>query len=56
MPEGSPDMRVSASQVFGIDTDMEAPAFSQVSEHVPEIEEAYHFDRDTTLSILAGFA
>ena len=35
---------------------MEVPAFSRPTEHVPEIDEAYRFDRDTTLAILAGFA
>ena len=56
MPPNGPDMRISVRQVFGIDTDMEAPAFSQESEHVPDFDEAYHFDHDTTLAILAGFA
>jgi cobaltochelatase CobS len=43
-------------QVFGIDTDMQVPAFSTPTEHVPNLDEAYRFDRDTTLAILAGFA
>src|SRR5205814_1353075 len=34
----------------------QAPAFSQASEHVPDLDDAYRFDRDTTLAILAGFA
>jgi cobaltochelatase CobS len=51
-----PDMKISVRQVFGIDTDMEAPAFSQVAQHVPELDPDYLFDRDTTLAILAGFA
>ena len=33
--EHMPDMKVSVRQVFGIDLDMEVPAFSQASEHVP---------------------
>ncbi len=56
MPQDGPDIDVSVRQVFGIDTDMKAPAFSEESEHVPDFEEAYHFDHDTTLAILAGFA
>ena len=32
------------------------PAFSQSNEHVPDLDSAYRFDRDTTLAILAGFA
>ena len=53
---GMPDIKVSARQVFGIDTDMEVPAFSTPTEHVPQVDDAYLFDHDTTLAILAGFA
>jgi cobaltochelatase CobS len=53
---GLPDIKVSVRQVFGIDTDLEVPAFSQAEEHVPDRDEAYLFDRETTLAILAGFA
>lgn len=51
-----PDIKVKVRQTFGIDSDMEVPAFSTPTEHVPDIDEAYRFDRDTTLAILAGFA
>ncbi|MBZ8133000.1 cobaltochelatase subunit CobS [Afifella sp. IM 167] len=51
-----PDMTVSVRQVFGIDSDLEVPAFSQAEEHVPDVDEDYLFDRETTLAILAGFA
>lgn len=51
-----PDKKVSAREVFGIDSDMEVPAFSVVSEHVPEMDKNYVFDKDTTLAIIAGFA
>src|SRR6059058_4251010 len=53
---GMPDIKVSARQLFGIDTDMEVPAFSRGNEYVPDRDAAYRFDRDTTLAILAGFA
>ena len=53
---GMPDMKVSVRQVFGIDSDMEAPAYSKVDQHVPDLDADYLFDRDTTLAILAGFA
>jgi cobaltochelatase CobS len=53
---GTPDTKISVRQVFGIDSDMEVPAFSQWSEHVPDLDQDYLFDRDTTLAILAGFA
>ena len=51
-----PDISVSVRQVFGIDIDMDVPAFSESGSHVPEVDEAYRFDHDTTLAILAGFA
>jgi cobaltochelatase CobS len=51
-----PDMKVSVRQVFGIDSDMEAPAFSKADEHVPDLDNDYLFDRETTMAILAGFA
>jgi cobaltochelatase CobS len=54
--EGLPDIRVSARQVFGIETNLEVPAYSQRSEHVPDLDPDYLFDRQTTLAILAGFA
>jgi len=51
-----PDTKVSVRKTFGIDTDMEVPAFSSPIEHTPNIDESYIFDKDTTLAILAGFA
>jgi cobaltochelatase CobS len=56
MPTGMPDIKVSVRQLFGIDSDMEVPGFSASSELVPNVDEAYRFDHDTTLAILAGFA
>ncbi|HSS13218.1 MAG TPA: AAA family ATPase, partial [Rhizomicrobium sp.] len=52
----APDTQVDAGAVFGIKTKMKVPAFSRANEHVPEIDPAYRFDRETTLAILAGFA
>lgn len=51
-----PDTTISARDKFGFETDMEVPAFTERDEHVPEIDDAYLFDRETTLAILAGFA
>src|SRR6516164_7302540 len=51
-----PDTFVNPREAFGIDTDMRVPAFSVRTEHVPDIDTAYRFDRETTLAILAGFA
>ena len=52
----APDTKISVREVFGIDIDMEVPAFSEADERVPDRDDAYVFDADTTLAILAGFA
>ena len=51
-----PDIRVSARQLFAIDSDIQVPAFSKPAELVPDVDDSYRFDRDTTLAILSGFA
>jgi cobaltochelatase CobS len=51
-----PDATVNVREVFGIDSDMQAPAFAVRTEHVPDLDPAYRFDPETTLAILAGFA
>jgi cobaltochelatase CobS len=50
-----PDMAVSVRQVFGIDSDIEVPAYSATSENVPDLDPDYLFNREVTLAILAGF-
>ena len=55
-PATQPDTVIDAAKVFGIQTKMQVPAFTQASEHVPDRDDAYRFDRETTLAILAGFA
>ncbi len=52
----APDRTVSVRELFGIDVDMKVPAFSQADERVPDTDDGYVFDPDTTLAILAGFA
>ena len=56
MAQKKPNILVSARQLSGIDSDLEVPAFSEPDDHVPEIDEAYRFDQDTTVAILAGFS
>ncbi len=56
MPEQGPDIEVSVRQTFGIDSDIQVPAYSQASDYVPDVDESYRFDHDTTMAILAGFA
>jgi cobaltochelatase CobS len=55
-PAGLPDTTVNVRENFGFDTKMKVPAFKQANEYVPDRDEAYRFDRETTLAILAGFA
>ena len=52
----TPDKRVSVRDVFGIDSDLMAPAFSHRDSHVPDVDAAYKFDPETTKAICAGFA
>jgi len=52
----APDIEIDVRKAFGIDIDMKVPAFSKADERVPDVDEAYVFDPDTTLAILAGFA
>jgi len=51
-----PDTTVSVREVFGIDSDMRVPAYSEPDSYVPAHDPDYLFDRQTTLAILAGFA
>ncbi|MBI4189361.1 MAG: cobaltochelatase subunit CobS, partial [Betaproteobacteria bacterium] len=44
-PLDAPDIIISASQSFRIDSKMQVPAFSIAGAHVPEVDEAYQFDR-----------
>jgi cobaltochelatase CobS len=50
-----PDRLVSVRDTFGIDSDLQVPAFSERDAHVPDIDTAYRFNADVTLALLAGF-
>jgi cobaltochelatase CobS len=50
-----PDRLLSVRDLFGIDSTLRVPAFTERDEHVPEIDTAYRFNPDVTLAILAGF-
>ena len=56
MSDGMPDTEVSVRDLFGIDSDWKVPAYKKRTEHVPEEDPDYLFDKATTLAILAGFA
>lgn len=50
-----PDSRVNTRESFALEQDFDIPAFSHKTDHVPEIDDDYRFDPDTTRAILAGF-
>ena len=50
-----PDLKINVSDVFGIDTRLTVKGYKNKSNWVPDIDKSYVFDKDTTLSILAGF-
>ena len=50
-----PDIKISVREAFGIDSDLQVPAYSATSEHVPDEDPDYLFNREITLAILAGF-
>ncbi len=52
----TPDHEVSVRETFGLDLDIKVPAFTSRDPHVPDIDEAYKFDPETTRALLAGFA
>ena len=51
-----PDTTYSVRELFGIDSDLMVPGFSEASDYVPAVDADYQFDKDTTLAILAGFS
>jgi cobaltochelatase CobS len=52
---GLPDKTVSVRETFGIDIDLEAPAYAKADSHVPDLDPDYLFNKEVTLAILAGF-
>ncbi len=50
-----PDITKDAKKTFDIDSDWQIKAFSKTSSMVPDIDNDYVFDKQTTLGILAGF-
>ena len=50
-----PNHKVEVSKIFNIDSKMSVKGFAEKTEWVPDIDFGYIFDKETTLSILAGF-
>ncbi len=55
-PLASPDKKASVIDLFGFESTMELPLFSQASLYVPPKDETYRFQPAVTEAILAGFA
>lgn len=51
-----PDIEINVGETFGFKNSLKVPAFSQSCEYVPELDEDYLFDPQTTRALLAGFA
>ena len=51
-----PDLEIDVRKTFDIDIDLKVMAFKKPNEYVPNIDESYKFDKNTTLAILAGFS
>ncbi len=56
LQDTQPTELISVREVFGIDSEMRVRAFAQRDEHVPDIDEAYRFNPEVTLALLAGFS
>src|SRR6201994_1658345 len=52
----APDRIAKVRDLFGVDSDMEVPAFSEADERVPDLAPTYLFDPNTTLAVCAGFS
>ena len=52
----TPDIEISVEKTFGFKSKLKVPAYSVRNEYVPEIDDSYIFDPQTTLAILAGFS
>ena len=52
----TPDIEMSVEETFGFNSKLKVPAYSMRNEYVPEIDDSYIFDPQTTLAILAGFS
>ncbi len=50
-----PDAKIDVAKVFNIDSDIVVKGYKNKTEWVPKVDDSYVFDKDTTLSILAGF-
>ena len=50
-----PDAKIDVAKVFNINSDLVVSGYKDKTDWVPQVDASYVFDKDTTLSILAGF-
>ncbi len=56
MSEMIPNIEIDTEKLFGTKCNFKVLGFENKNEYVPDVDETYKFDPETTLSILAGFA
>ena len=56
MMENKNKKKINTNDIFGVSCNFDVFAFEDRSEHVPEIDDTYCFDPETTIAILAGFS
>ncbi len=54
--ENKPTVTINTKKIFGVECSFKVLGFDKKTEHVPNIDDSYKFNADTTKSILAGFA
>lgn len=50
-----PDKAIQVEKTFGIKSKLKVHGFEKHSEFVPDVDDSYRFDEETTLAILSGF-
>ena len=50
-----PKKKINTKKTFGFDVGFDVYGFAETTELVPNIDDVYVFDKQTTTSILAGF-
>ena len=54
--EAEPSKKLSTDKLFGFHTDVKVSGFAKPHALTPAVDDAYQFDKATTLAILAGFS
>lgn len=55
LPDMMPDTEFNVQELFGFNSNLKVPGFSEANSYVPELDEDYLFNKEVTLAILAGF-